>query len=169
MNTITNFKNDIHDWLCRNGFSNIYVDCASDFCYSNDTHTIYCGMEANDEAGHYFGQFIHEYGCENIEFWYPVFCFLHELGHHMTMPNFTNNEILTLHFLKEIQEDETAYDWYFHYWDFMDEFSANMFVVDFINNKLQEVEELEEILMRHYQAMYADGGIWDYIENKEVA
>ena len=53
--------------------------------------------------------------------------------------------------------------------DFMDEFSANMFVIDFINNKLQEVEELWNILAEHYEAMYADGGIWDYIENKEVA
>ena len=140
------FKSGIIAWLCKNGFANIEVDFEYDFGYAVDDykgiHCLNIGVEANDNAGNYFEQFLYEYGCEYVGIPYPILALIHELGHVTTISNFSPTEMNLFYLAKQFDHGESEHDWYFRYWEMPDEFAATMWAVDFINNHIDAVEEL---------------------------
>lgn len=158
MSAIQEFRNEVVKWMCRNGIPNIDVDCDEDFKYNYGTHTIYCGFENFYSTQSIdFEQFLYEYGCEYQGIWTPVLAFLHECGHSLTNSNFTDVELDYYWIIKNLKDD------FFEYWEVPDEFSANVFVIDFVNSKIDAVAELCEIFINGYKAIYDEGEIWDYI------
>jgi hypothetical protein len=149
------FRNDIINWLTKNGISNIDIDFRENFCYDVDNHIIYCGTCTNEEGEKFFQQYLYEYGSDwGALLWGPMLCFLHELGHACTLPNFTPGELKVCHFLKGIIDEEEPYNWYFKYWDTPDEFAANMWVINFLDTYVDAVCDLYSIMVSGYKHIY---------------
>lgn len=159
-------KNNLIHWLCAHNAANIEIDYEEDFGYAigdDDTRCINLGVTRWHEEAVYFEQFLYEYGCEYIDIPIPVLAFLHELGHHFTLSNFTDFELkfyetikgalsnftdFELKFCentKSADTEESDFDFFYHYWELPDEFAANMWVIDFINNNIDDVNELSYI------------------------
>ena len=140
------FKSALINWLCANDMPNIDIDFNYDFGYAMDEelgiHKINIGVANNEDAGRYFEQFLYEYGCEYCGIPYPILCMLHECGHVMTIEQFSDSELFLFELSKQFSHGEEAQEWFNRYWHMPDEFAANMWVVDFINNHIEEVENL---------------------------
>lgn len=138
------FKSTMVNWLCAHGFSNLDIDFEEDFGYAYDD-TVNCiniGTKRFDDVSNYFEQFLYEYGCEYCGIPGPVLSFIHELGHFMTISNFSNEELWFCAFAKKFDHGGTDQEEFFRYWEMPDEFAANMWAVDYINNHIDEVEDL---------------------------
>jgi len=148
MNTITTFRIDIIKWLAKNNISNIDIQIADQFAYNPEERTIYFGVYDDKETGLEFAQYIYEYGCEYVDIWYPILAFLHEVGHVRTLDNFDEKDRFYYQIIKSFKTTN------FDYWNVPDEFAANMFVIDFINNNVDALNELIEIIMVDLSAIY---------------
>lgn len=140
------FKSALINWLCQNHMPNIDIDFKYDFGYVMDDelgiHKINIGVAANDNACCYFEQFLYEYGCEYCGIPYPILAFLHECGHVNTVSQFTDIELKFFELMKQFNDEEDEQIWFNEYWQVPDEFAANMWVVDFINNHIDIIENL---------------------------
>lgn len=140
------FKNALINWLCKNHMPNIDIGFDYDFGYAVDDdlgiHMINIGVEANEDAGCYFEQFLYEYGCEYCGIPYPILCMLHECGHVNTINQFSDSELFLFDLTKQFDHGESKQEWFNRYWSIPDEFAANMWVVNFINNNIEAVEDL---------------------------
>ena len=67
---------------------------------------------------------------------------LHECGHVNTINQFSDSEIFLFDLGKQFDHGESDQEWLNRYWLIPDEFAANMWVVDFINNHIEAVEDL---------------------------
>lgn len=156
--TENQFKSNLINWLCANHMPNIDIDFDYDFGYLVDDdfgiHIINIGVEANDEVGSYFEQFLYEYGCEYCGIPYPILCMLHECGHIMTLNRFSETELGLFQFAKQFDHGETDQEWLNKYWMVPDEFAANMWVVNFINNHIEEVEDLCNTFIHGWIALH---------------
>lgn len=149
MDTINTFRIDIIKWLTKYDISNIDVNIANRFAYDPEDHIIYFGIYDDiKETGIDFSQYLYEYGCEYVDIWYPILAFLHEVGHVRTLDSFDEHDRLFMNVFKTFKTTN------FEYWDVQDEFAANMFVVDFINNNIEAVTELIEIIAVDLSAIY---------------
>ncbi len=147
MTAIKKFYNDLINWLARNGFSNCDVDFSEIFEYDRDSHTIYFATIEPKESGHFFQQYLYEYGCEKAPFIdVNTLAFLHEACHHLTLGQFDDIDIAMFSILKEFIDKISDYEHYSKYWDIADEFIANMEVVNFINDNFNAVIKLQEII-----------------------
>ena len=137
------FKATVIRWLCNHGFPNVDIGFKEDFGYAIDNYTnmINIGVEANPEVGKYFEQFLYEFGLEYVGIPLPVLVFFHELGHHMTLSSFSSDELWLCSFAKNWSHGEIDQEWYFNYWNTMDEFAANAWEIDYINSHIEAVEE----------------------------
>ena len=156
------FKSEVVQWLCDNGFSSLDVELDSDFCYSTGEDTdfnyvgecvIKVGTDRFDEIDKWFEQFLYEYGLEWMDLG-RVLPFIHELGHHNTIYNFSNFERLAMYYSKFriFSDEEVTIEEMFKYWETPDEFAANVWAVNFINENISEVERLVNIFLK-YQMM----------------
>lgn len=165
------FKLGIIKWLCKNNFCNIDIDFEYDFGYAVDDdmgiHCINIGVEANNAVGNYFEQFLYEYGCDYVGIPYPILAFIHELGHVSTLQNFSQFDLKLFELAKQFSHGESDHDWYFRYWEMPDEFEANMWAIDFINNHIDAVEELCAYFAHAWEEMRATIDVFSLV--KEVA
>lgn len=156
------FESEVVQWLCDNGFSSLGVELDSDFCYSTGEDTdlnyvdecvINVGTDRFDEIDKWFEQFLYEYGLEWMDLG-RVLPFIHELGHYNTIYSFSNAERLAMYYSKfDIFSDEdTTMEEMFKYWETPDEFAANVWAINFINENISEVERLVNIFLK-YQMM----------------
>lgn len=147
MNAITKFKTDLQNWLVKNGFEKIDFVWDEDFAYGIDSHEIHIGVQAFPEISEWFEEFlVNEVGCNYTDILDPVKCFLHELGHHETVYQFTNNELAWFNFFKTTDEEEAeTKDFLWTYWRVKDEWAANKWAVDFINEHIDAVCDLIDI------------------------
>lgn len=156
------FKSEVVQWLCDNGFSSLGVELNSDFCYSTGEDTdfncvgecvINVGIDRFDEIDNWFEQFLYEYGLEWMDLG-RVLPFIHELGHHNTIYSFSNSERLAMYYSKFriFSDEEVTIEEMFKYWETPDEFAANVWAVNFINENISEVERLVNIFLK-YQMM----------------
>ena len=137
------FHDEIVRWLGRNGFDNVDVSFEMDeFCFNINNYVINIGSGYEPEAGRLFEQFLYEYGMEYIGFDDSVLSFLHELGHYNTVSNFNDAELC---FYRAVKFAMDA----FKYWEVPDEMAANMWVVNFVNEKVEAVEELCNIFQKY--------------------
>lgn len=145
--------NNIHNWLAKNGFNNIDLTTSLDFAYNITNNTIVIGTEKYPTVGRYFEQFLYEYGLEYSGIFDSVLAFLHELGHVYTIPAFSNAELMLYQIAKNFTAEdftnmETEQEKFNYYWELPDEFAANMWVINFVNNNIEAVEELCNIWMK---------------------
>ena len=157
---ITNFHNDLLNWASKNGFSNVDFDFSENFEYDRTNHIVYLGINADDNALA-INQFLYEYGSDYENLWCPIIALIHELAHHMTLPCFNEMELHIFDMAKESMNN------IMDYWHIPDEFSANIWAINFMNTHYEALNELYQIMVNGYTAIYADGKIWDYIEEKE--
>lgn len=137
------FHDEVVKWLGRNGFDNVDVCFDFDsFGYNPNTYVINIGVGYESEAGRLFEQFLYEYGMEYIGFYDSVLAFLHELGHYNTVYGFNNEELWLCRAVKPMMDA-------FGYWEVPDEMAANVWVINFVNEKVEVVEELCNIFLRY--------------------
>jgi len=148
------FKSVLINWLCSQNMSNIDINFAEDFGYTTDDdlgiHILNIGVIANNEGCNYFEQFLYEYGCEYLGIPYPILAFLHECGHINTLNQFSPSELYLYQITKQFSHDENPYEWYTNYWLLPDEFAANIWVINFINTHIDEVEQLCDIFIHEW-------------------
>ncbi len=145
MTAVQKFIDDITDWLNKNGFAKLNISFGEDFAYvllDDEKLGIQIGVQAYPEVGRYFEQFLYEYGMEYTGIYDPVLCLLHELGHNQTLNYFDGKEQLLCELAKQFCHSENEHDWYNEYWETPDEFAANVWAINFINNHIEAVEEL---------------------------
>ena len=98
----------------------------------------------------------------------PALAFLHELGHACTYNYFNDTEKLLYDLTKSFDPGESDMDFLMgHYWMIPDEFAANMWAIDFINNYIEAVKELCYIWTVDWTAMCEEIDVYTLIE--EVA
>lgn len=137
------FHDEIIQWLGCNGFDNVDVSFElNEFCFDGNRNIINIGSGYEFEVGRLFEQFLYEYGMEYVGFYDPILYFLHELGHYNTVYSFSNEELWRYNFIKLLVNA-------FEYWEIPDEMAANMWVVDFVNEKVEAVEELCDIFSKY--------------------
>jgi hypothetical protein len=146
---MNDYRSTIIRWLCRHGYSNLDINFAEDFGYSFDDYYngIDIGVEAiSDNVAKYFEQFLVEYGLKYINIPAPVLCFLHELFHFVTLSAFTDEELWLCNFSKSFDHNESEFEAYYRYWLMPDEFSANAALIDYVNEHIDEVEDLCNVM-----------------------
>ena len=170
MSAVENFKTDISNWFQKHGFGNLIVDFGEDFAYSlfeNNQTGIVIGLQGYPEVGRYFEQFLQEYGLEYTGILDPVLALIHELGHSKTLKYFSGNELSLYALAKEFDHGETEQEWFNYYWMIPDEFAANIWEVNFINDNILAVEELCQIYINDWFLIFEETTIDKLLE--EVA
>ena len=171
MTAIENFRSTIINWLCSHGFSNIDIDFEKDFGYAIDPDSniryINIGIEDFEDTNNYFSQFLFEYGLKYLKISAPVLAFFHELGHHMTLNSFTDEEIWLCFFAKGFDNVGSEQDWYTNYWLIGDEFAANAWEINYINSHIEDVKEFCNIFEKAWSAIFEETTMEDFLN--EVA
>ena len=170
MNTVNTFKSDMINWLCEIGLSNIEIDFEEDFGYAFDPdtgrHCINFGVVDYAETGKWFEQFCYEYGCDFVGIPAPVMSFLHECGHAFTLASFSDQELWLCEFSKAFDHGESDYDWMIRYWEFPDEFAANVWTINFINEHIDLVEKLVNVCMRDWTNLVNEVDVFTLISEE---
>ena len=171
MTAINDFRSTIVHWLCNNGFPNIDIDFESDFGYAIiDTENIrYINVgiiAAIEENSTYFEQFLYEYGLEYMNIPLPILMFLHELGHHMTISSFTDEDLWLCQFSKAFDHNGTEQEEFFHYWEMPDEFAANIWLVNYVNNNIEKVKEFCKIFFNAWNKLCNKINPYDLIKEE---
>jgi len=129
-------------WFNAHNIPNLLVDCGESFCFYHDKKNLIEWGEDYDDIN--FEQFFYEYGCtlDGNNF---VKSLLHEVGHYMTMSNFTQKEWNDDK--KTIRENSKRFkkitiDVDYWYWELPTEFSANMWAINYINTHKDDVNDL---------------------------
>lgn len=140
------FEYKLQEWLKENGFE-CAIQFGDDFAYDRESNVLQVGCVGYPIVCRWFEQFLYEYGLEYKGIYDPVLALLHELGHTMTLDQFSEEELRLFDFTKFLLEDErmTNSDKMFQYWSILDEFSANLWEIEFINTNIDCVCELCEI------------------------
>ena len=147
---MSNFEKAVRSWLKKNN-----IDCnicfEDDFGYQIDNNTIHIGIMEYENVSHWYEQLLYEYGLDYVGILAPVLAFTHEIGHYMTINNFTKEELLICHLTKQFMNSEDEHDWFNKYWEVPDEFAANIWAINFINNNIEAVEELCNIYVNYWE------------------
>lgn len=162
MGCVKNFNTALEIWLAHNGIANIQVHEGADFCYFYETHKIQWGMIVNEKLDHDFAEYFHEYGVEGMTFDkmdIVVFSFLHEVGHVMTLSNFTEEEML----LDSIFKDDTHDS--FEYWDLPVELAANVWAIKWVETHKEEYQALYNLFATGLRAIYDDKDVMEQIND----
>ena len=167
MTAVEKFKTDLTNWLNKNGFEDVNLCFGEDFecvIFDDDSFGVQVGVQAYPEVSRYFEQFLYEYGLSYTGIFDPVLCFIHELGHSQTIRYFNAQEQLLCELAKQFNHSTNEQDCYNEYWEVPDEFAANMWTVNFINNHIEAVEELCDIYARDWAEMFKDITIEDFLQ-----
>lgn len=158
---MTMFEQKLNDWLIDNSFT-CKVKFDTDFAYETKENVLYVGINGYSTVGRWFEQFLYEYGLDYTGIYDPVLCLCHELGHSMTINQFSDEELRLFQFAKFMTEDERmeSADGMFKYWEIKDEFAANMWAIQFINTNIDCVCELCEIYRLYWN---------DFIKERKCA
>lgn len=130
-------------WLAENGFSDVNVKTSDFFGYNLTTKTILVG-EYIEDGTEYFPEFLNEYGCDYADqIPLPILAFLHELGHYNTIHTYSP-VALALFNINKVDCDGTDKQRAFHYWTVPDEFTANMWAIEYLMNE-ENFEALNDL------------------------
>lgn len=137
------FETKVKNWLDKNGFNNLDVIDNDEFLYDYENHIIYMGVVSTSE-GIWFQQFAYEYGIKSLEIIPDVLAFLHEIGHSLTIDAFDDQSLTQDSMVKNIlaMDDNYSYRHMCIYWELPTEFAANIWMINFVNNHIEAVQEL---------------------------
>ena len=162
MGLVHSFNKQLEIWLAHQGISNINVGEGSDFCYFYEKHKIQWGMISTPKIEADFGQYFYEYGVQGVNL-DPidilVISFLHEVGHVMTLGNFSEEEMLIDAMDKENLTDNFAY------WDQPVELAANVWAINWINSHVGEYKVLYKIFSTYLSAIAEDENVISQIQD----
>ena len=85
--------------------------------------------------------------------------FLHEVGHVMTLPNFTEEEHQQDIYNKNSRVSNCDIETNYWYWELPTEFAANMWAINWVNSHIDEFCELNDIFNNWLELIYADEDI----------
>ena len=128
----------IKKYLSRFGIKHVY--CTDSFFYMPESKTV-CFTVLNYSTDDELIKFIDEKYDTNIRPWYFIFCLLHEVGHHMTVDQLTDEdmafEIAARKMILPLfgDEVETRNSLYF---DLPAEDLANRWAIEYIANHAEE-------------------------------
>ena len=122
--------------------------CTNEFEYFPDCNTVCFTIFAYD-TDHDFTKFIHEKYNFNIWKWFFTFCILHEVGHKMTLPQLTDEE---MHFeeiarngiLPIVQEDKDNDKINALYFNLPAEDLANRWAIDYITTHEEQCWKFQQ-------------------------
>ena len=142
--TAAEFRNGVMDWLHKYGFTDIVsVSYNLYSSFNMDEHEIRIGTEALHGVDKWFEEFLVERGLEWENIPSPVLQFLHELGHSQTVYEYTDDELMMFHLVKEFTgETDACKESAMQYWKVADELAANNWLVDFANREIDAMKEL---------------------------
>jgi len=143
-----NIERALENWLIKNGINNIEVALNIDNFFDTDKNIINFSLKPLLQTDCYFRQFIHEYGCTKENIPSLVLHFLHEVGHVMTIHKFSEDELFHFRISRIFFgfEEHSKFELAFNYWESPEEFAANIWTINFINNNFQEVQYLINIV-----------------------
>ena len=162
MGLVRNFNKTLEIWLAHQGIPNITVNEGADYCYFYETHKLQWGMIANPKMESDFGQFFYEYGVNSLQFDpidIHVISFLHEVGHVLTINNFSEEEMLIYAIEKENLKD------IFTYWNLPVELAANVWAINWINAHVSEYKALYALFKSYLSAMSNNEDIMEQIRD----
>lgn len=147
---MTRFEIAMRNWLKENGFTSD-IAFRDDFAYDRIDDIIYIGTVGYSTIGRWFEQFLYEYGLEYTGIFDPVLALIHEIGHSQTLQNYNDYELtcykIAKEFIDEPMEDQEGMN---KYWLIEDEFVANLWAINYINNNTEAVEELCNIYIKYW-------------------
>ena len=149
----------INDWLQRHGFEGVTADFDYDFRYTIDSHVISIGVIDYEEIGDWFIEFLTDNGYNFSFIPYPILSFLHELGHHHTIDNFSDEELQWLNIVKDLIPSDDEKEQFFTYWSFPDELAANKWLADYVSSNMDAVAELTAIFLTTWDDII--DGVWE--------
>lgn len=146
------FEYKLQEWLKENGFE-CAIQFGDDFAYDRESNVLQIGCVGYPTVCRWFEQFLYEYGLEYTGIYDPVLALLHELGHIMTLDQFSEKELRLFQLAKFITEENrmVSSKVMFKYWEIKDEFLANLWAIDFINNNIEKVEKLCQIYCNYWE------------------
>ena len=164
MDAIMKFKTDLEGWLTKHGFEKLGFVWDEDYAYGIDSHTIRIGVQAFPEISQWFEEFLVKNGCHYSDILDPVKCFLHELGHHETIYQFTDTELEWFNFFKTYDDDSLdEREFLEYYWRVKDEWAANKWAIDFINNNIDAVCELINIYCNDWNEIVYNYDVFELV------
>ena len=152
------FRDEIFKWFTDNGISEVSgLAIAGNFAYEVDNQVIRIGLLEYEEVGSWFKEFLTEHGCQYVDLPTPVLSFLHEVGHSQTLKWFSDHDldICSMYKIKAREIDGWKAS-IMKYWTAADEFAANRWVVNFLNNHLDAACELWNIFSTYWNKLLAD-------------
>lgn len=169
MGLISDFNTALELWFNAHGVPNLNVVEGEDFCfYYNQQNIIQWGMVQQIDIDNQFAQFFEEYGCKTYTTNTFIESLLHEVGHYMTMSNFTekewnrdNNAKYKKH--KNTKASGIALNYW--YWELPTEFAANLWAINFLNDHLDWAIELIDLCCKHLTKIFNDENIMEQLED----
>ena len=175
---VDRLNKNLEVWCARQGILGINFEAGLDYTYEIKSHkVIYAIIEkaSDDFVEKDFAQFLYEYGCER-EVGIGILSLLHEIGHHMTYFSLNEKELVDSEWDKMCLEFASGYyeqNHYNHniiYWHTPVEFVANVWAIDFVNEHIEAVKELQSILTTGFNEIYSDDEINTLIDSlNEIA
>lgn len=158
-NAVTEFKATIRAWLDKYQMPQFDIGfCEDDFCFDDDNKVLYFGTTHSPDIEEWFAEYLSENGCNWEGIQGPVLSFLHELGHANTMKEFNMQQLGFCLFTKNLigqQDDLDEKEASFAYWDVPDEWAANEWAINFINEHIDAVVEFTDILADVWEKLIA--------------
>lgn len=147
---MTNFEKALREWLKKNNF-NCDITFEDDFGYEWDTNILHIGVLGYENVGRWFEQFLYEYGMDYVGIYDPVLALIHELGHYSSLGDFEPEELMLLGFIKDLDNERMSNQEFMNeYWELPDEFAANMWAINFVNENIEAVEDLCNIYLYYW-------------------
>ena len=149
MVTETRFKDELMAWIEDNHIKSIKgVDFYEYFCYDYRTHyVLMCIDSLGEEVRLWIKEFLEDQGCRNADYPEPVLSFLHEIGHGETWDSFSAMELMLYSLMKDTSDTKEEA---FEYWSVPDEYAANKWAANFINDHPQAVNDLWDIFYKYW-------------------
>lgn len=163
------FKNKIISWLRDNGCTNVEeIKLTREFTYCRIDKTINIGIVDQPTVGTWFEDFLLDNGCEYENIPYPLLAFLHEVGHSQTIENFNEEELTWCSLMKEspVDPEDKKYS-VFKYWKIPDEWAANEWLINFVNQHITAVANLwTDIFIPLWEKMLDEDNVWEIVQEK---
>ena len=160
MGLVSNFNRDLSLWFNAHGISNLEFVEGEDFCYYPEQRVIQWGFFGSKETDNHFMQFLYEYGfCQPFIVNTFSMSLLHEIGHYMTLHNFSNETRENDKVAKDNCVSDRSIETNYWYWELPTEFAANMWAIDWANEHPTWVAELQKFCRERVIEMIDDENI----------
>ena len=171
MGLVSDFNTALELWFNAHGIPNLNFVEGETFCfYHQQKNVVQWGFFFDEDTENNFSQFMHEYGCTYNTPNNFVESILHEVGHYLTMPNFTAKEIASDDKAKDKQTrrnkgKSVTIDVNYWYWELPIEFAANLWMINFINAHKDWVIDLYNLCEKHLTAIFNDDDINEQLQD----